>query len=95
MPTLYVENVPEEVYAALRLQAKQKRSSIASEVVALLTERFPTAEEKQRRRAFYEKALQLAQAIPEAKPKAMATGVGAAAGRFPSTEEMQREDRER
>jgi plasmid stability protein len=89
MPTLYVENVPDEVYAALRLQAKQKRSSIASEVVALLTERFPTAEEKQRRRAFYERALQQAQAAP----KAMA--VGANAAYFPSTEQMQREDRER
>jgi plasmid stability protein len=86
MPTLYVENVPEEVYAALRSQAKQKRSSIASEVVALLTERFPTAEEKQRRRAFFEKALERARA-----PKAMA----AAGAGYPSTEQMQREDRER
>jgi plasmid stability protein len=88
MPTLYVENVPEEVYAALRLQAKQKRSSIASEVVALLTERFPTAEEKQRRRAFFEKALERARATP----KAMAVGAGAG---YASTEQMQREDRER
>jgi plasmid stability protein len=88
MPTLYVENVPEEVYAALRLQAKQKRSSIASEVVALLTERFPTAEEKQRRRAFFEKALERARVAPQAR--AMAAGVG-----YPSTEQMQREDRER
>ena len=90
MPTLYVENVPEEVYAALRLQAKQKRSSIASEVVALLTERFPTAEEKQRRRVFFEKALERARAAP----KAMAMAAGAGAG-YASTEQMQREDRER
>jgi hypothetical protein len=30
MPTLYVENVPADLYAALRKRAKQNRTSIAS-----------------------------------------------------------------
>ena len=32
MATLYVENVPDELYEAIRARAKQKRKSIAAEV---------------------------------------------------------------
>ena len=38
MATLYVENVPDEVYEALRAQAKSNRRSIAAE---LMCARFP------------------------------------------------------
>ena len=36
MPTLYVENVPEELYEAIRTRAQENRTSITSEVLALL-----------------------------------------------------------
>ena len=45
MATLYVENVPDDLYEALRSQAKARRSSIAAEVLALLKENVPTAKE--------------------------------------------------
>ena len=83
MPTLYVENVPAELYEALRNQAKQKRKSIAEEVIFLLARNVPTAEELARRERFY-KQLQKLKSQPLMS-----------AGTFPSAEEMQREDRER
>jgi plasmid stability protein len=36
MPTLYVRNVPFDLYEALRKRAKQNGRSIAAEVIALL-----------------------------------------------------------
>ncbi len=42
MPTLYVENVPEDVYKALRKRAKDNSKSIASEVIELLEQHIPT-----------------------------------------------------
>jgi plasmid stability protein len=36
MPTLYVENVPNDLYEALRDRARRHRRSIAAEVVSLL-----------------------------------------------------------
>jgi plasmid stability protein len=36
MPTLYVENVPEELYEALRTRARASRKSISAEVIELL-----------------------------------------------------------
>ena len=36
MATLYVENIPDDLYAALRKQAKLRRKSIAQEVISLL-----------------------------------------------------------
>ena len=83
MPTLYVENVPEELYEALRSRAKKNRASISAEVIALLSEHIPTAKQLAARRAFYKQALKFRAQRP------------ASAGPFPSAEEMLREDRER
>jgi plasmid stability protein len=83
MPTLYVENVPDELYQALRDRARKHRKSIAAEVLSLLEENVPTAQELNRRRDFIQKM----QVMRSRKPLH--------AGPFPSAEEMQREDRQR
>ena len=83
MATLYVENVPDDLYHALRKRAKENHRSIAAEVLSLLEQNIPTEAELKRRRQFYERLKEL-QARPSPGP-----------GPFPSTEEMQREDRER
>jgi plasmid stability protein len=82
MATLYVENVPEERYEALREQARQHRCSIAAEVIALLEENVPTEKEMQKRREFYGFAKRMHE---KKRPR----------GSFPTTEEMVREERER
>jgi plasmid stability protein len=81
MPTLYVENVPEEVYRALRERAREHRKSISAEVLALLEENVPTAGELARRQEFLERA------------RRMRSMPSPGSGPFPSSEEMQREDR--
>ncbi|HEY4932646.1 MAG TPA: hypothetical protein VII23_13850 [Terriglobales bacterium] len=81
MATLYVENVPDELYEAIRAKAKEKRKSIAAEILTLLEQNFPTARELKSRREFLRRVRLL--------QSASAPG----AGPFPSTEEMQREDR--
>jgi plasmid stability protein len=83
MATLYVENVPEEIYKALRKRAKQQRSSIAAEVIAMLKQNVPTEKELKERREFYKRMAEL-RAIPAPGP-----------GPFQSAEEMIREDRDR
>jgi plasmid stability protein len=83
MATLYVENVPEPVYKALRQRAKKNRKSIAAEVIELLEQNIPTAEELKARREFYDRMAEL-RSRPPLTP-----------GPFPSAEEMIREDRER
>ena len=83
MPALYVENVPESLYEALRERAKRNGNSIAAEVLALLTENIPDDAELQRRRELFLRTLAL-RAAPPASP-----------GPFPTTEEMQRVERER
>jgi plasmid stability protein len=83
MPTLYVENVPKDLYEALRARARKNRSSMAAEVIALLKDTVPTAAELARRRRFYDELLEIQSHKPAGK------------GPFPSTEEMIREDRER
>jgi plasmid stability protein len=83
MPTLYVENVPRDLYEALRARARKKRSSIAAEVIELLKDNVPTAAELKRRRQLYDDLAKLRSQKPPGK------------GPFPSTEEMIREDRER
>ncbi len=45
MATLYVQNVPDDLYEALRRQAQQNRKSIAAEVVSLLELNVPTRKE--------------------------------------------------
>ncbi len=83
MPTLYVENVPEDVYKALRTRAKKNGKSIAAEVIELLKSNIPTAEELRSRREFVRRLRALAAKEP------LTTGP------FPSAEEMIREDRGR
>jgi plasmid stability protein len=83
MPTLYVENVPKDLYEALRARARKNRSSIAAEVIALLKDSVPTAAELKRRRQLYDDLAELRSHKPLGK------------GPFPSTEETIREDRER
>jgi plasmid stability protein len=83
MATLYVENVPDEVYRALRKRARKNGSSIAAEVIALLKQFVPTEAELRRRQEFYDRLAEL-RAKPPLTP-----------GPFPSAEEMIREDRER
>ncbi len=83
MPTLYVENVPEKLYDALRQRARTRRKSISAEVLSLLEDNVPTAEELARRKAVFKRAFQ----IQSRKP--------ASSLRFPSSEEMLREDRAR
>jgi plasmid stability protein len=83
MATLYVENVPDDLYEALRKRAKHNRKSIATEVIELLHQFVPTEEELKRRHEFYKDALQFSKRKP------------LTAGPFQSTKEMIREDRER
>jgi len=83
MATLYVENVPDEIYKALRKRARANRKSMAAEVIELLKQFIPTEAELKRRREFYDRLAEL-----RAKPTL-------APGPFPSAEEMIREDRER
>lgn len=83
MATLYVENVPDALYHALRKRARDHRKSIAAEVIGLLEQNVPTEEQiKKRQRAFRE--LARIRATPPPTP-----------GPFPSAEAMIREDRER
>lgn len=83
MATLYVENIPDDLYEALRSQAKARRRSIAAEVLTLLEENVPTAQELKARQDLFRRIIRLR----EKKPKRQ--------GPFPSAEEMIREDRER
>ncbi len=83
MPTLYVENVPSNIYEALRKRARERRTSIAAEVLALLEENVPTADELARRKSFLRKARSLRARRPPSS------------GPFPTSEEMQREGRRR
>jgi len=83
MATLYVENVPSELYDALREQARQHRKSIAAEVLSLLEENIPTAQEIKSRQRFLRRIQHLQSRSPRR------------AVRFASTEQMQAEDRYR
>ena len=83
MATLYVENVPDEIYKALRKRARANRKSIAAEVIAILEWHVPTEAELKRRRKAFEGLARL-RAMEPLSP-----------GPFPSAEEMIREDRER
>jgi plasmid stability protein len=83
MATLYVENVPDDIYKALKKRAKENRGSIASEVIALLKRWVPTEAELKRRREIFDRMAEL-RARPPLSP-----------GPFPPLQEMIREDRER
>jgi plasmid stability protein len=83
MATLYVENVPDEIYEALRKRAKANRRSIAAEVLQLLEQFVPTEQELKARRSAFRRLEQIASRPSPSK------------GPFPSAEEMVREDRSR
>ena len=83
MATLYVENVPDDLYKALRKRAKQNQKSIAGEVIGLLKVMVPTPAELKRRQKFFDYVMRMKEKSPPSP------------GPFPSTEEMIREDRER
>jgi len=83
MAALYVENIPDDLYSALRKQAKERRKSIAQEVISLLEAHVRTPQELARRRELLQKALR------------MSARRASTPGAFPSTEEMLREDRAR
>jgi plasmid stability protein len=83
MATLYVENVPNDVYKALRKRAKKNGTSMAAEVIALLKQWVPTEAELKRRRRFYEQMKELSSKLP------------LTSGPFPTAVEMIREDRDR
>jgi plasmid stability protein len=51
MATLYVENVPNDVYEALRKQAKANHRSTAAEVRAILEQNVTTAAQLRKRRS--------------------------------------------
>lgn len=83
MATLYVEKIPDDLYSALRKQAKLRRKSIAQEVISLLEAHVSTPQELARRRELLQKALR------------MSARRASTSGPFPSTEELLREDRAR
>jgi len=83
MATLYVENVPDELYGALRERAKLHHRSIAAEVLALLEDNVPTKKELRRRADLLRKLDRLSASVKQVR------------GEFPSAEEMIREDRSR
>ena len=81
MPTLYVENVPDDLYSALRQRARQHRKSIASEVISLLEENVVTPAELKSRKRFLREVQRLRSKSP------------LSAGPFSSTGDMVRTDR--
>jgi len=83
MATLYVENVPKELYETLRSRARARPRSIAAEVLALLEKNVPTARELKSRHEWVRKLARL---------RKQRTNLSRA---FPSTEEMLRQDRAR
>ena len=83
MPALYVENVPEELYEAIRARAQSHRKSITAEVLELLAANVSTPAELARRKALLRRAARIRSQRPASR------------GPFPSSEELQREDRAR
>jgi len=81
MPTLYVENVPKELYEALRERARGDGKSISAAVLALLEENVPAASELARRKEFLNRARRIR--ARRSRPT----------GPFPTSEEVQRKDR--
>ncbi len=83
MATLYVENIPDDLYQGLRRRAKQHQKSIAAEVLSLLKLHVSTEEVRKKRRRAVKELARLRNTPPLAP------------GPFPSAEELIREDRER
>jgi len=87
MATLYVENVPKELYQALRKRARERRKSMAAEVISLLERNVPTAERLRLRRQAYKQLAALRQESGRARRYSEF--------RLQTAEEMVREDRDR
>lgn len=83
MPALYVQNIPDELYQSLKRRAKEKQSTIAAEVIEMLSSFMPSQEELDRRWAAHRRLFE-SQQQPPLTP-----------GPFPTAEEMLREDRQR
>ena len=83
MATLYVRNIPEELYRALRKRAQQHRKTIAAQIRTMLEENSPTASVLRKRKKIFKDLENLRFSVPPGP------------GPFPSSEQMQREDRER
>ena len=83
MPTLYVENVPEELYETLRARARERHRSMAAEVLSLLEENIPTRKELQARTNLFRRLEKMRSKNRRARSS------------FPSTEEMRCGDRAR
>ena len=83
MPTLDVENIPKDLYDALRDTARLRRKSISAEVISILQEHIATPAELKSRRQFLREMQRL-----RSKPPL-------SGGPFPSSEEMVRQDRSR
>jgi plasmid stability protein len=83
MATLYVEDIPDDLYEALRKRAKSQGRSVAAEVRALLAQSIPTEKELKKRREFLLKLDRLRFTAERSD------------GSFPTSEEMIREDRDR
>jgi plasmid stability protein len=82
MATLYVENVPDDLYDALRRRAKENHRSIAAEIRSILENTVPTSKELRSRRAAFDAIKRLHSGKRSNK-------------KFPSSEGMIREDRSR
>ena len=78
-----MENVPEELYDALKGRAKEHRRSVSAEVLTLLAETVPTEDQLRRRKQL----LTLARRLRSEQPAAEASAR--------TVVEMLREDRER
>jgi plasmid stability protein len=83
MATLYVENIPDELYEALRGRARARRRSIAAEVLAMLEENIPTAQELKARQDLLQRLIRIREKRSTSRHV------------FPSSEEMLRKDRGR
>jgi plasmid stability protein len=83
MATLYVKNIPNDLYEALRERARAGRRSIAAEILALLEENVPTKKELRDRHNLLRKLVRT-----QAKRKKFGQV-------FPSAEEVLRGDRAR
>ncbi|MGH9575263.1 MAG: FitA-like ribbon-helix-helix domain-containing protein [Candidatus Acidiferrales bacterium] len=81
MRTIKIENVPNNLYKALRARARESKRSISAEIVCLLRESIPTEDELRKRRAFYRKVLRM-----QKRKQSTSTA-------FSSSEDMVREDR--
>ena len=67
MATLYVENIPDDLYEALRSRAKGRHRSIAAEVLALLEENVPTPGELKARQELFRQVIRMHKKLPKTK----------------------------